>query len=123
MFEQECLRQGNLLPMDQACTVTIDAGICGFVTTVRADSEDGQMVVLDIQTDCENIKKLANALSAIDAYEEIGAGFDGRVLGSARTILKGCCSGCVVPNGIFKAVQVAASLALPATSKIQMEQP
>ena len=27
--------------------------------------------------------------------------------------LKGCCAGCAVPSGIFKSMQVAASLALP----------
>ncbi|MFN2352102.1 MAG: hypothetical protein ABR497_09170, partial [Kiritimatiellia bacterium] len=27
--------------------------------------------------------------------------------------LKGCCAGCAVPVGVFKAMQVAAGLALP----------
>jgi hypothetical protein len=37
----------------------IEAGICGFHTTARAESEDHQHVVLDIETDCEKIEKLS----------------------------------------------------------------
>jgi len=37
-----------------------------------------------------------------------------------RAVLKGCCSGCAVPCGIFKAMQVAAGLALPAPASIEI---
>jgi hypothetical protein len=34
--------------------------------------------------------------------------------------LKGCCAGCVVPCGIFKTVQVAGGVALPAPVAIDI---
>ena len=39
----------------------------------------------------------------MDAYAEIGAGADGVVLSASREILKGCCAGCAVHAGAFKA--------------------
>ena len=106
--------------------IVIEAGVCGFVTRVHADSEDSQNVTFRIPTSCEKVKKLAEALVAkgpVDAYAEIGAGHDGVVLGTAREHLKGCCAGCVVPSGIFKAMQVAAGLALPKDIAIRISKP
>jgi hypothetical protein len=109
--------------MSNPVIVTIQAGVCGFRTVVKASSEDDQNVAFDIQSDCENIRGLASKLKTVDAYDEIGAGFDGVIHQTTRDSLKSCCSGCVVPNGIFKAMQVAASLALPADISIKIEQP
>ena len=94
---------------------TINAGVCGFHTTVVGRSDDMQMVTLRIESECEKIRELADALAApIDAYQEIGDGSDGVVLKAARVHLKGCCAGCAVPSGIFKTVQAAGGVALPA---------
>jgi hypothetical protein len=43
------------------------------------------------------------------------------VLKAARAHLKGCCAGCAVPSGIFKTVQVAGGVALPAPISITIE--
>jgi len=37
-----------------------------------------------------------------------------------RETLKGCCAGCAVPAGLFKAMQVAAGLALPQDITIRL---
>jgi hypothetical protein len=101
---------------------TIRAGVCGFRTTVLARSDDQQNVSLSIDSDCEKIRGVAEGLSApIDAYKEVGAGFDGEVYKVVLARLKGCCSGCVVPSGIFKSVQVAGGVALPAPVAIDIE--
>lgn len=98
----------------------INAGVCGFTTTVVAVSDDMQNVTFQIESDCENIQRLAGAMPEVDAYSEIGAGFDGAVHQAIRQTLKGCCSGCVVPCGIFRAMQVAAGLALPAPASVDI---
>ncbi len=100
----------------------ISAGVCGFHTTILAHCEDGQNVTLEITSDCENIRRLAGALKApIDAYQEIGHGFEGVVHRAARANHKSNCAGCVVPGGIFKTVQAAAALALPAEACIKID--
>lgn len=100
---------------------TINAGICGFVTDVEATSDDQQHVSFQVTTTCENIKSLAEALPDVDAYAELGAGFDGELHQAFRASLRGCCSGCVVPAGIFKAMQIAAGVALPGAISIEFE--
>ena len=106
--------------------VLVDGGICGFQTRIHADSEDSQNVTFKIVSGCEKARKFGEALIAkglVDGYAEIGAGADGAVLTTARESLKGCCAACAVPLGAFKAMQVAAGVALPkdVTLKITAE--
>lgn len=100
-------------------SVIIKSGACGFTSVVEAVSEDSQNVTLTIRSECTTVKKLAELLSSIDSYQEIGAGYNGVIYSAAKQAGKGCCAGCVVPNGIFKAVQVAAGLALPSNASIE----
>ncbi|MFB3880693.1 MAG: hypothetical protein ACE149_05490 [Armatimonadota bacterium] len=105
------------------CIARVQAGVCGFTSTVTADSPDDQMVTFAIETDCQKIAGLAEALKGkeIDGYEEIGAGHDGVVMAAVRSTLSGCCAGCAVPVGVFKALQVAARVALPSDVGIKLE--
>ena len=104
------------------CTAEIAAGVCGFATTVVAEADD-ELVALTITTDCQKVQGLAEALHGrqIDAYEEIHRGHDGAIMTAVRAHLLGCCAGCAVPVGIFKAMQVAARVALPKDVTIAME--
>lgn len=105
------------------CTARVQAGVCGFATTITADAPDDQMVTLKIETDCQKIAGLAEALQGkeIDGYDEIAKGFEGVVMTAVRASLLGCCAGCAVPVGIFKAMQAAAAVALPRDVTIIME--
>lgn len=101
----------------------IDAGVCGFRTTVSAASEDGMYVDFDVRTDCEKIRAFADSLaekSPVNAYEEINPTSESVILETARECLKGCCAGCVVPVGLFKSMQIAAGLALPRSITIEI---
>ena len=97
-------------------SVCIEAGTCGFQTQAEATSDDGQHVIFDIETMCEKIAlvgELIEGNNPLDAYSEIGSADQSIILRVARETLTGCCAGCVVPVGLFKALQVAAELALP----------
>jgi hypothetical protein len=87
--------------------------VCGFVTEVTATLIGDDRVSVSIESPCENIRALAERLDVLDPLQEIHRGFSGTILTAARETLKGCCSGCVVPNGVFKSVQIAGGLALP----------
>lgn len=102
--------------------VKIDAGICGFHTKVEAVCDDSQNVELKISTGCEKIKALAGKIEniPIDAYQEISPGSESLILDAGKSQLQGCCAGCVVPPGIFKAMQAAAGLALPKDIEMKM---
>lgn len=94
-------------------TATVQAGICGFTTEVTATSEDTQHVGFAVQSTCDRISSLAANLPMVDAYAELGAGFEGELWQAIRSSLRGCCSGCAVSVALFKAMQVAAEVALP----------
>ncbi len=103
--------------------VVVDAGICGFQTTIHAESADQQNVTFRIASTCEKAQKFGEVLTArgaVDGYAEIGAGSDGVILTTARECLKACCAACAAPCGIFKAMQVAAGIALPKDIAIRM---
>jgi len=104
-------------------TVEIDAGICGFKTQAKVASEDSQNVSFEVETTCEKISKLGELLKArgpVDAYQEISPSSQNVVLSAIRETLTGCCAGCAVPVGLFKAMQVAAGLALPKDISIRL---
>jgi len=100
--------------------VRIHAGVCGFVTEATADSPDRQHVEITVLSPCPKMQELAAHLPVLDAYTEIGAGFEGQFWQAVRKSVGGCCSGCAVPVGLWKAMQVAAGLALPAAVDIQL---
>jgi len=103
--------------------VNIDAGVCGFHTRVIATSQDGQFVKFNIETGCDTIRNLADVIKEkdmIDSFAEISPANESVILTAAQSTLKGCCAGCAVPVGLFKAMQVAAGLALPKDITIKL---
>jgi hypothetical protein len=98
--------------------VKINAGICGFVTVIRADSEDLQTAELEIVTDCPNLKPLEKELKEADAFKECFAKVgDGEIYKMCKKYGKH--AACPVACAIIKAVEVSCELALP--KKISME--
>ena len=103
--------------------VEIDAGICGLQTKAQIVSNDGQNITFDVTTNCEKIVRLAQILREkghIDAYQEISPGGPAVIMTAVKETLTGCCAGCAVPVGLFKAMQVAAGLALPKDINIKL---
>ncbi len=102
-------------------SINIQAGICGFETTVIAcGSEVKEPAGIEIKSNCEKILALGESVREVRGLDELTMGFDGVIMSEARKILKGCCAGCVVPAAVFKAMQVASGLALPKDILISM---
>jgi hypothetical protein len=101
------------------------AGICGFVTEVRATSGDGRHVRLKVASGCPDIIKIKKDLEAeeFDAYEEIGpcaqpgSMYDTKLMAICGRLPHVACP---VPTGICKAMEVAARLALPRHARIEV---
>ena len=98
--------------------VEISSGVCGHVTTVKA-SMDGKTCKLEISSDCQAIQQLAQELTQVNPLQEISCR-----RGIPQTLQMGqkhCFhAACPVPVGIIKAIEVAASLALPKDAVIQV---
>ena len=99
-------------------TAKITSGICGFSATVRTRME-GRNVVLDIDSDCDAIQRLAEELTDVEPFQEIT--FRGEGPRTLKLGMKHCYHpACPVPVGIIKAVEVEAGLALPADAIIKV---
>jgi hypothetical protein len=101
----------------------IDAGVCGFKTIAIVTCDDDQHANIEIHSGCEKVRAMAASLKgkgAIDAYQEISPATESIILGVAREALKGCCAACAAPVGVFKAMQIAAGLALPKDIAIKL---
>lgn len=97
----------------------IDAGICGFHTTVVAEPESMRAVKLTIESECPQIRKAAEQLPEMDMLEELRAGLG---QGHVYSVLSGCVRHvtCPVGSGILKAAEAAAGLALPKDVSIKL---
>lgn len=101
--------------------VRIHAGICGFMTTVKATSEDKQHTQLEILSDCPNFDLLKKELTQVDAFVEcFGKMGEGQVFQAFRK----CCPhrSCPVPCGVIKAIEIVCELALPKDVTIEISQ-
>ncbi len=102
--------------------VKIDPGACGLITHVEAKSEDGMEVTVSVVSDCENIKKMMDALGdTFDPYEvclkKPGAG---PLYEYAGQNMPGHAA-CPVIAGIIKCIEVECKLALPKNVQISFE--
>jgi hypothetical protein len=101
-------------------TVTIHAGICGFTTTVRAQSEDTQNVEISFESDCPHVSKANGTLTQVDAYREL-------FKKPAETTVYAALSPhlphvtCPVYSGFLKAIEAAAGMALPKDVSMKVE--
>jgi hypothetical protein len=100
-------------------TVQVNPGVCGFETLIKAETEDGQTVKLEITTSCDHIQKLYSILGKeVDGYAAcFGKCGGGPVYDAAR---QACPHGaCPVPMGIIKCIEVECALALPRDVEIK----
>jgi hypothetical protein len=93
--------------------VTVNPGICGFHARIVAEADEAFDVSLTITSGCEHIQQLAQQLTQVSPLQEL------RMPMPATSVYQaaGACKlhvACPVPSAIWKAVEVAAGLALPA---------
>ncbi|MBS3970659.1 MAG: hypothetical protein KGZ94_11175 [Clostridia bacterium] len=96
----------------------INGGICGFTTKVTSTDEGGK-IKLSIETDCPNVKKLAEELTEVDPFNEVfKRATSTKTYELASKHLPH--PACIVPCGILKAVEIEANLALPKDASVQV---
>ena len=100
--------------------VNLQSGICGFCTNITATSEDGQHVSISYETNCPNIAKAKDEIKEVDAYQVLFA------KPSETEIYKVLSkylphAACPVYSAFFKAIEVAAGMALPKDVHITIE--
>jgi len=100
--------------------VTVDAGICGFTSTIQAASVDMQTVQISYESDCPHVNKAKEELTAVDAFQEL---FKKPHETTVYQILSKYLPHVTCPlySGFLKAIEVAAGMALPKDVSISIE--
>ena len=102
--------------------VRIEQGICGFFTNVEAISEDGEDVMVKVESGCGHVTKMFEKLGdTFDSYElclqKPGCG---PLYEYASENFPTHC-GCLAIPGIIKAAEAECKLALPKDASIKFE--
>lgn len=84
--------------------VTVNSNICGFVHKIRGE-RSGKNIVIDIETDCEKIKKMSHMEIPMDQTLDIR---DNYVMIKAQEVQ--CSSNCLVPCGILHVCRIEMGL-------------
>ena len=102
--------------------VRIEPGVCGLITAVEAESEDGLEVTVRVKSGCAAIQKMMEELGdTFDAYELcLCKPGDGPFYDYAREHFPGHAS-CPAIAGILKCVEAECNLALPRSVSIVFE--
>lgn len=99
--------------------VNVKAGVCGFSTIIKVNSEDMQNAEIEIITQCPNLKPLEQELKEVDGFEECFSKLgDSKVYELAKKYCKH--AACPVPSAIIKGIEVACGLALPRDVEIKI---
>ena len=93
--------------------VCVDPGICGLKTTLEIEKLSAKRVKVGIQSQCDAMVKMGEALGELDTYHEVFSEF-----GKSSTFemaQKHCKhAACPVPTAILKGIEVECGLALAA---------
>jgi hypothetical protein len=96
--------------------IVVEAGICGFTTTITATSADRQHVTISYETDCPHAARAKADLTEVDAFQEMfKKPHETRVY---QTLPH---TACPLYSGFLKAIEVAAGLALPKDAHMAIE--
>lgn len=92
--------------------LTIQSGICGFITVIRTASTDMQAVSIEYETTCPNADKAHEELSSVDGYTELFRKPHETFVSAALSKHLPHVT-CPLYCGFLKAIEAAAGLALP----------
>jgi len=90
--------------------VNIFSGPCGFTTTVYAETENYQSK-LHIESQCPNVKKMAESLGMLNVMDELFRKGQSQILSAGSQHLPHVT--CPVPIGMLKILEHSAGMALP----------
>jgi hypothetical protein len=99
--------------------VNIDPGICGFGCIIRAMKQEKRSLSIDIESDCEQIQKLADTLPDISIKELFLPLSQNPIFQIAER--SRCHTACPIPSSIVKIAEVALGLALPKNATLRFD--
>jgi hypothetical protein len=101
-------------------TAQVEPGICGFSALIRVNRVERKQLKIDIESDCEHIKALADQLQMLGLREILKTPINKNPIYEAA----GLChlhASCAVPCGVLKAAEIELGLALKKAVKIDFQ--
>jgi hypothetical protein len=99
--------------------VAVDPGVCGFTCMIHAYKAGKTLVKFEIQSDCDQIKKLAGGLGEIGLKDLFLPMSKSPIF--LRAEKSQCHLACTIPCSLVKAAEVALGLALPKRVMIKFD--
>jgi hypothetical protein len=99
--------------------VTVNPGVCGFITNIEINKAEKRKVSVKIDSGCEHIAELGKSLKEVDMRELMKPRAECAVHQQAS--VNQLHSACPVPEGIIKAIEAELGLALPRDASIHFE--
>lgn len=98
----------------------INAGVCGFITEITAESEDLVTAILKVSSQCPAYAVLEGREIEVEGMKVC---FGKLAQNEIYDLFRETCrhSACPVPAGALKAVEVACELALPRDVSMKIE--
>lgn len=98
----------------------INPGICGLITELEVEAADGMNAKFKVDSQCQQIQNLVDALPAVNGYDEVFKKYGEGAIAKAAAAH---CShaACPVPTAMLKGVEVVCGLALPKDAEIKFE--
>lgn len=91
--------------------VKINPGACGFSVILTATADEFKKVGIAIETDCEDVRELAQEVEYLTIQDILGLPFgEDRVYQAAKKVIRH--ASCPVPCGIIKTVEAELGLAV-----------
>lgn len=97
--------------------VEVNSGACGYKAIVTAETEDGDMIKIKIETECLMVKGMAEELKQVEKMSLFAGFLTNPVYKVASKHVRHCM--CPVPSAILKAVEVEAGLNVPKNVSIE----
>jgi hypothetical protein len=98
----------------------VEPGICGFSALIRVSKIDRKNIKINIESDCEHIKALADRLPQLGMREILKTPINKNPVYEVA----GLChlhASCAVPCGVIKASEITLGLALMKEVKINFQ--
>ena len=99
--------------------VTLNPGVCGMATSIAVSNGSRGVVGLEIDTKCEMINKMGEALAEVQVREALKSHVDSIVYRKASEFR--CHAACPVPMAVLKAIEAEIRMALPRPVSMNFE--
>jgi hypothetical protein len=93
---------------------------CGFKTTIKAIMTDTGKVKVAIESECENIQKMAKGIDEVDPFQIMGRPFGECPICEVASKFLGH-PACLVPSAIVRTIEVESGMAIAGDSSVKVE--